>query len=107
MKHLTLILTTMLVCIIPVLAQNPANGYYKDIFMDSGMMLTSYVDLPVTELMGLSMEAFVSSPHSYTAKYAFTGVDTLRQTALIAGCPMDENGILLYSVPYKLSLRFD
>ncbi len=96
MKHLTLILTTILVCVIPVSAQNLANGYYKDIFMDSGMMLTSYVDLPVTELMGLSMEAFVSSPHSYTAKYVFTGVDTLRQTALIAGCPMDENGILLY-----------
>ena len=96
MKHRTLVFITVLVCMIPLQAQNRANGYYKDIFMDSGIMLTSYVDLPVTELLGLSMETFVSSPHSYTEKYSFTAVDTLRQTELIAGGPMDENGILLY-----------
>ena len=77
-------------------AQDHAPGYYKDIFMDSGIMLTSRTDLPVTELLGLSMEAFVSTKHSYTLPYQFTATDTLLQRELIAGSPMDENGILLY-----------
>ena len=77
-------------------AQDHAPGYYKDIFMDSGIMLTSRTDLPVTELLGLSMEAFVSTKHSYTLPYQFTATDTLQQRELIAGSPMDENGILLY-----------
>ena len=77
-------------------AQDNTRGYYKDIFMDSGIMLTSRTDLPVTELLGLSMEAFVSTKHSYTDPYKFTRTDTLRQRDLIAGSPIDENGILLY-----------
>ena len=77
-------------------AQDHAQGYYKDIFMDSGIMLTSRTDLPVTEFLGLSMEAFVSTKHSYTQPYKFTATDTLRQRELIAGSPIDENGILLY-----------
>ena len=66
-------------------AQDHIPGYYKDIFMDSGIMLTSRTDLPVTELLGLSMEAFVSTKHSYTLPYQFTPTDTLRQRELIAG----------------------
>ena len=77
-------------------AQNPARGYYKDVYMDSGIMLTSRTDLPVTNLLGLSMEAFVSTKHSYTDPYKFTQADTLIQRALICGSPEDENGILLY-----------
>ena len=77
-------------------AQNNAKGYYKDIFMDSGIMLTSRTDLPVTDLLGLSMEAFVSTQHASSAPHPFTSADTLRQRELIAGSPMDENGILLY-----------
>ena len=77
-------------------AQDNAKGYYKDIFMDSGIMLTSRTDLPVTELLGLSMEAFVSTQHLPSAPQPFTPMDTLRQRELIAGSPMDENGILLY-----------
>ena len=77
-------------------AQDHAPGYYKDIFMDSGIMLTSRTDLPVTDFLGLSMEAFVSTKHSYTEPYKFTATDTLRQRELIAGSPIDENGILLY-----------
>ena len=77
-------------------AQDNAKGYYKDIFMDSGIMLTSRTDLPVTELLGLSMEAFVSTQHLPSAPQPFTPMDTLRQRDLIAGSPMDENGILLY-----------
>ena len=77
-------------------AQDNTRGYYKDIFMDSGIMLTSRTDLPVTRLLGLSMEAFVSTKHSYTEPYKFTPIDTLRQRELISGSPIDENGILLY-----------
>ena len=66
-------------------AQNPARGYYKDVFMDSGIMLTSRTTLPVTNLLGLSMEAFVSTKHSYTDPYQFTQADTLIQTALFSG----------------------
>jgi len=77
-------------------AQDNAKGYYKDIFMDSGIMLNSRTDLPVTEVLGLSMEAFVSTPHSSTVPYKFSPSDTLRQRALVTGSPMDENGILLY-----------
>ena len=76
--------------------QDNTKGYYKDIFMDSGIMLNSRTDLPVTEMLGLSMEAFVSTPHSSAKKYKFTHTDTLRQRELIAGSPIDENGILLY-----------
>ena len=77
-------------------AQDNARGYYKDIFMDSGIMLNSRTDLPVTELLGLSMEAFVSTKHSSTPPQHFTPADTLRQHELIVGSPMDENGILFY-----------
>ena len=77
-------------------AQDHTRGYYKDIFMDSGIMLTSRTDLPVTELLGLSMEAFVSTQHAASPPQHFTSADTLRQRELVAGSPMDENGILLY-----------
>ena len=79
-----------------VQAQDNAKGYYKDIFMDSGIMLTSRTDLPVTEMLGLSMEAFVSTQHEPSPPQHFTAVDTLRQRELVTGSPMDENGILLY-----------
>ena len=92
-----LLLTTFAVALcLAAGAQDHIPGYYKDIFMDSGIMLTSRTDLPVTELLGLSMEAFVSTKHSYTLPYQFTPTDTLRQRELIAGSPIDENGILLY-----------
>ena len=66
-------------------AQSQTPGFYKDIFMDSGIMLTSRRDLPVTEYLNLSLEAFVSTKHSYTLPYQFTATDTLRQRELIAG----------------------
>ena len=95
MKRLLLSALAALLCLAAG-AQDNARGYYKDIFMDSGIMLTSRRDLPVTELLGLSMEAFVSTKHSYTEPYKFTPVDTIRQRELIAGSALDENGILLY-----------
>lgn len=92
------LLLAALTCILTLAAsaQGPSRGYYKDIFMDSGIMLTSRTDLPVTEVLGLSMEAFVSTQHAPSAPHPFTATDTLRQRELVSGSPMDENGILLY-----------
>ena len=68
-------------------------GYYKDVFMDSGISLESRKDLPVTRFLGLSMEAFIAAPY-YPCKLTIR--DTVAQKELICGNPMDENGILLY-----------
>ena len=77
-------------------AQQRQKGFYKDLFMDSGMMLTSRVDLWAARLADFTIESFVSTPHSYTDKFAFTDADTLLQSQLIGGSALDENGILLY-----------
>ena len=63
------LLIGLAMALLPVRAQDNTKGYYKDIFMDSGIMLNSRTDLPVTEMLGLSMEAFVSTPHSSARTY--------------------------------------
>lgn len=68
-------------------------GYYKDVFMDSGVMLTSRPNLYASDYLGLTMETFVSNNHT-TSKN--TQADTLMQTMLLTGYTADENGILLY-----------
>ncbi len=82
--------------LIPSSAQDRPDGFYKDLFMDSGIMLTSRTDLPSARLAGFSMECFISTPHSYTEKYSFTATDSILQEQLIGGSAIDENGILLY-----------
>ena len=96
MKRFLLSTAILLLAALAAFAQDHVPGYYKDVFMDSGIMLTSRTDLPVTDLLGLTMEAFVSTKHSYTEPYKFTATDTLRQRELVTGSPLDENGILLY-----------
>lgn len=68
-------------------------GYYKDVFMDSGIHLEDRKDLPATRFLDLSMEKFVAACY-YPCK--LTMKDTLLQKELICGNPWDENGILLY-----------
>ena len=68
-------------------------GYYKDVFMDSGIHLEGRRDLPAARFLGLSMESFVAACY-YPCK--LTMRDTLRQNELMCGYPSDENGILLY-----------
>ena len=96
MKKTILLAAFALTATLNASAQDNTRGYYKDIFMDSGIMLNSRTDLPVTDLLGLSMEAFVSTKHASSPPQHFTATDTLRQRELIVGSPMDENGILLY-----------
>lgn len=68
-------------------------GYYKDVFMDSGIYMIDRDDLPATRFLGLSMETFIAAPY-YPSELTIT--DTLIQKELICGNPWDENGILLY-----------
>lgn len=75
-------------------AQNNTKGYYKDIFMDSGIMLTSRTYLPASRVLGLDIESFISAVNSDTDK--INSRDTIIQTELLCGSAMDENGILLY-----------
>ena len=68
-------------------------GYYKDVFMDSGIHMIDRSDLPATRFLGLSMETFIAAPY-YPSE--LTIMDTIIQKELICGNPWDENGILLY-----------
>lgn len=58
-------------------------GYYKDIFMDGGVSLTSRTRLPAAESLGMSYEHYA-------------GKDAAKQRALIVGNSDDTNGVLLY-----------
>lgn len=79
----------------PVQVETSTNcyGYYKDVFMDSGINVNSLKDLPAARFIGASWEAFISAPHS---PMQLTLRDTLLQREMICGSEMDENGILLY-----------
>ena len=68
-------------------------GYYKDVFMDSGIYMVDRDDLPATRFLGLSMETFIAAPY-YPCE--LTIMDTIIQKELMCGNPWDKNGILLY-----------
>ena len=70
----------------------PLRGFYKDLFMDGGIALTSRTTLPVTEYLDLSMEYFASGADVEK----MTAVDTTLQTAVLSHSAEDENGCLLY-----------
>jgi glutamine amidotransferase-like uncharacterized protein len=69
------------------------SGYYKDVFMDSGIHLENRTNLPVTRFLGLSMETFVAASY-YPCELTIR--DTIIQNELMCGNPLDANGILLY-----------
>ena len=66
-------------------------GFYKDVFMDGGVALTSRYYLPATRYLGLSIDYFASAK---TDK--LTQADTLMQTNIFCGSEEDTNGWLLY-----------
>ncbi len=72
-----------------VLSRN--NGYYKEVFMDSGIALNKLRTLPAQEHLGIQMEFFVSS-----SKKTATLQDTILQTKVFSGSEEDTNGVLLY-----------
>jgi len=65
--------------------------YYKDIFMDGGLYLSSRKELPCADYLGLSIERYYSVP----AK-EMTPKDSLEQMSYFVGNSKDENGVLLY-----------
>ncbi|MDX9928217.1 MAG: BPL-N domain-containing protein [Bacteroidales bacterium] len=71
-----------------------SQGFYKDIFMDGGIKLTSREDLPAAIYLDLSMEYFASQRYSST--FPPTRLDTIIQNQLFIGCETDINGVLLY-----------
>lgn len=64
----------------------PNQGFYKDVFMDAGVYLTTRNTLAAATYLGYSLESV-----SCTEKK-----DTLWQNTVIAGSEVDENGRLLY-----------
>jgi len=71
--------------------QNYPDGYYKDVFMDGGLFLSSRKDLPATRYLSLSLETVKSAP---SKKHTF--MDTLAQNRAFVGSEIDVNGVLLY-----------
>ena len=65
-------------------------GFYKDVFMDGGISLTSRFFLPSTRFLGLTMDYYASAP---TPKLSQS--DTLLQTNIFCGNEEDTNGWLL------------
>ena len=66
-------------------------GYYKEIFMDSGIALTSRTYLPSARYLGLDVEYFASA-----SSKKLTEKDTLLQSNIFCGSEEDTNGWLLY-----------
>ena len=65
-------------------------SFYKDIFLDAGIALTSRKSLAAAKYLGLSLEG-ISFPYAKA-----TANDQTKQTAIISGDPKDLNGRLLY-----------
>lgn len=66
-------------------------GYYKDLFMDGGIALSSRHFLPANRFLGLNMDYFASARTKN-----LTRQDTLLQTKIFCGNENDTNGWLLY-----------
>ena len=66
-------------------------GYYKDVFMDGGIALSSRRTLPATDYLGLTLEFFASAKTD-----ELSPTDTLLQNNIFAGSKEDTNGWLLY-----------
>ena len=93
--QLKLITCSLLLASFNAFAQNNnANGYYKDVFMDSGIKVTSRTELPAVRYLGLSMETYYSA--SGKDGHPITMTDTLMQQFTMIGSAQDQNGILLY-----------
>ena len=64
------------------------DAYYKDVFMDGGIKLTSRKTLPACDKLGLSLEFFTAAVE--------VPADSAAQKALFWGSDEDYNGILLF-----------
>lgn len=71
-----------------------SQGYYKDIYMDGGIKLTSRTDLPAARRLDLSIEHFITGKD--TPESPLTHQDTILQKQIFSGSEIDLNGVLLY-----------
>ncbi len=76
--------------IFPAGYKETVEGYYKDLFMDSGCRLTTYKHLPAATYLGLTME-YVALANKGSAEE-----EKAIQNKVIAGNEFDDNGVLLY-----------
>ena len=76
------------------ISETHSQGFYKDVFMDGGVKLTSLERLPSADLLDLQIEHFASS--RYTSTFPPTRRDSLLQKGIYMGTPEDLNGVLLY-----------
>lgn len=75
-------------------AQTRNSGFYKDLFMDSGIALNTYDDLPAAKFLNITMERI--STHENGDTTAATSYERMLMRNVFVGCEIDENGILLY-----------
>ena len=90
-RRSVLLVCSLLMVSVTALAQQ--DGFYKDLFQDSGINLTSRVDLPAARFLGLRYETYYSAPHN---PMEITAKDTVEQTRIMVGSEIDQNGVLLY-----------
>ncbi len=78
--------------VVALLMQDSASAqYYKDLFMDGGINITSRKDLPAARYLGISWEAYYSADTKNLSMK-----DTVEQTEKMVTSPVDYNGCLLY-----------
>jgi glutamine amidotransferase-like uncharacterized protein len=68
-----------------------SRGFYKEVFMDGGVALTSRYFLPATRFLGVKMDYFASASTKKLSQK-----DTLIQNNIFCVSEMDTNGWLLY-----------
>ena len=66
----------------------PNKAFYKDLLMDTGIGMSDYKTMPVTDYLNLSTETFYATGNNATNQAA--------QNKVFCGNPDDLNGILLY-----------
>lgn len=74
--------------------QTRYSGYYKDLFMDSGIALNTLEELPAAQFLNLSMESIRT--YDSGTKIPATEYEKELMHNVFVGSEIDENGILLY-----------
>lgn len=87
MKNIAYKILAVLFCLIPA-AVYGQDGFYKPLFMDSGIKLYNRTHLAAADSLKLGLELFLSKND--------TKEDTLMQHKCFVGSEVDRNGILLY-----------
>jgi len=96
MRNCSLALLLIAVCNGVLNAQDNTRGFYKDLFVDGGISVSSRDYLPTARFQQWQWESFLCSSKKVNGKSVYTAADTVMQRELFGGNEQDENGILLY-----------